>query len=183
MGRIHMGLPKTLSTTVATFDRLIIWATGIVLILLMASMVGSVIVGVFYRYVLAAALPWPEEFARFAMIWVTMLGASLVLRYQGHIAVTLLVEALPRIPQSLVVWTGRVLVAVFLLLLAIKGIEFLDIAARQRAPAMGISMTVPYFALPVGALLMLYHLVVTSVAPTAMPPLVPLSARDGDEGR
>jgi len=162
----------------AALDRLIVWTTGIAIIALMAGMVGSVVLAVFFRYVLASALPWPEEFARFAMIWVTMLGAGLVLRYQGHIAVLFVVEALPERLRTIVTWVGRILVGAFLILLLVKGTQFLGIVARQTAPAMGISMIIPNFAVPLGALLMLYHLFVRSFAPDLRPPPLPLV---GDE--
>lgn len=165
-----MAWPRNLF---AAFDGTVVWATGLVVVLLMAVMTASVVLGVFYRYVLESALPWPEEFARFAMIWVTMLGAGIVLRYTGHIAVTFLVEWLPTRAQPIVFWAGRLLVAVFLLLLLVKGAEMTQRVIRQTAPAMQISMAVPNLALPVGALLMLYHLVVITVAPHHRPPRLP----------
>lgn len=165
----------------AAVDRLIVWAAALTVVLLMAAMVFSVVLGVFFRYVLAAALPWPEEFARFAMIWVTMLGAGLVFRYAGHIAVTFLVEWLPRPARLVVDWAGRLLVATFLVLLLFKGAEMTDRVSRQTAPALQISMSLPNMALPVGALLMLYHLVVISVAPGLRPPPLPGRWHEEDE--
>ena len=173
-----MARKISLRRPVVLIDQLIVWTTGIVVVLLMATMVVSVVLGVFYRYVLSDSLSWPEEFARFAMIWVTMLGAGLVLRYGGHIAVTFLVDAVPGRVQSVVVWVGRLLVAVFLLLLTVKGNEFLGIATRQTAPATGVSMIVPYLALPVGGLLMLYHLMVSCFAPQHLPPPLPVASRE-----
>jgi TRAP-type C4-dicarboxylate transport system permease small subunit len=163
-------------TVFAAFDRIVVWATGIAVVALMASMVASVVLGVFFRYVLASALPWPEEFARFAMIWVTMLGAGLVLRYSGHIAVSFLVEWLPARARAVVVWTGRLLVVLFLILLIVNGAEMTGRVARQTAPAMQISMSIPNIALPVGAALMLYHLIILSVAPGYRGPRLPGSA-------
>jgi TRAP-type C4-dicarboxylate transport system permease small subunit len=148
-----------------TIDRVIVWTTASAIVLLMGCMVVGIVLGVFFRYVVNAALPWPEEFARFAMIWVTMLGSGLVLRYSGHIAVTFLAEALPPRVQIVLAWIGRLLVAAFLALMFVKGIEMTQIVARQTAPAMQISMSIPNLSLPVGAFLMLYHLVVVSVAP------------------
>jgi|TARA_Y100000031_G_C8120323_1_gene337876 TRAP-type C4-dicarboxylate transport system permease small subunit len=157
----------------AAFDHVIVWATGFAVILLMASMVTSIVLGVFFRYVLASALPWPEEFARFAMIWVTMLGAGLVLRYNGHIAVTFLIEWLPARARTIVNWAGLLLVTMFLVLLIVYGAEMTGRVVRQTAPAMQISMSIPNIALPVGALLMLYHLIVISVAPRYRSPRLP----------
>ena len=160
------------------FDRAIVWVTAVTVALLMASMVASVVLGVFFRYVLASALPWPEEFARFAMIWVTMLGAGLVLRYTGHIAVTFLVDWLPLKLRTTVIWAGRLLVMVFLILLILNGTEMTGRVARQTAPAMQISMSIPNIALPIGAALMLYHLIVISAAPRYRTPPLPGTSKE-----
>lgn len=169
-------------TFLAVVDRLIVWVTGIAVITLIVGMVVSIVLGVFFRYVLASALPWPEEFARFAMIWVTMLGSGLVLRYTGHIAVTFLVDWLPQGVRLVVDWLGRLLIAAFLLLLLRHSFEMVHIAAPQAAPAMGISMAIPNLALPLGALLMLYHLaIVTFARQYPLPPLFSLLLDDEGE--
>jgi len=157
----------------AAFDRVVVWTTALAVVMLMASMVTSVVLGVFFRYVLASSLPWPEEFARFAMIWVTMLGAGLVLRYTGHIAVTFLVGWLPVTARAVVIWAGRLLVTAFLVLLIVNGAEMSGRVVRQTSPAMQISMSIPNIALPVGALLMLYHLIIVSAAPRYRGPRLP----------
>ena len=73
--------------------------TAFFVILLMVAMTVSILVGVFYRYVLNSALTWPEELARYAMVWVTCLGASLALRYGEHVAVEFVVQKLPFDPH------------------------------------------------------------------------------------
>lgn len=164
---------SSLGAAFAAIDRTIVWATVLVVALLMAAMVASVVAGVFFRYALSSALPWPEEFARFAMIWVTMLGASLVLRYTGHIAVLFLVDWLPAQARRAVLLLGKLLVALFLVLLLVNGIDMTQRVQRQTAPAMRISMSVPNLALPVGAALMLYHLGVLAFARGYRGPLLP----------
>ena len=139
-------------------DRVIIWVTSVAVVVLMLTMVAAILIGVFFRYVLNSALPWPEELARFAMIWLTMLGAGLVVRYGGHIAVTFVVNRLENWPKLIVGWLSRILVIAFLLLLLWYGVDMTDRAGRQRSAALEWSMSVPNFAMPLGAVLMLYHL-------------------------
>ena len=142
----------------ARLDRAIIWLTAIAVVLLMLTMVGSILAGVFFRYVLNSALPWPEELARFAMIWLTMLGAGLVARYGGHIAVTVFIGRLDGWAKRLVTWLGRAAVVLFLLLLLWFGADMTGRAGRQHSAALEWSMSIPNLAIPLGAALMLYHL-------------------------
>ncbi|MEC3863147.1 TRAP transporter small permease [Mesobacterium sp. TK19101] len=58
-------------------------------------MVLAILVQVFFRYVLNNALPWPDEAARFMMLWMTGLMAPMAYRRGGFVAIDMLVEALP----------------------------------------------------------------------------------------
>ena len=59
-------------------------------------MVIAILVQVFFRYVLNNALPWPDEAARFMMLWMTGLMAPLAYRRGGFVAIDMLIEALPK---------------------------------------------------------------------------------------
>ena len=49
-----------------------------------AMMVIVILTQVFFRYVLNNALPWPDEAARFMMLWLTGLMAPVAMRQGGH---------------------------------------------------------------------------------------------------
>ena len=61
-----------------------------------AMMVAVTLVQVFFRYVLNNALPWPDEAARFGMLWMTGLMAPIAFRRGGFVAIDILIFALPR---------------------------------------------------------------------------------------
>lgn len=144
-------------------DRCIIWASAIAVIALMAAMVFAVVLGVYYRYVLNAALSWPEEFSRYAMIWVAMIGSALLVRYGGHIAVELLASRLTGAGAVVLRYLIKACILVFVALVLYYGVEMAGRVARQTSAALGVSMSLPYSALPVGAALMIYHLVVAAL--------------------
>ncbi|MFV1491986.1 TRAP transporter small permease subunit [Phaeobacter sp. JH18-32] len=50
-------------------------------------MVLAILIQVFFRYVLGSALPWPDEAARFCMLWMTGLMAPTALRNGGFVAI------------------------------------------------------------------------------------------------
>ena len=73
------------------------WA-GVVAI---AAMVAAILVQVFWRYVLSNPLPWPEEAARFLMLWMTGLVAPTAFRRGGFVAIDMIQLALPRVVGGL----------------------------------------------------------------------------------
>lgn len=162
-------------------DRAVIWASAVAVVLLMAAMVTAVVTGVWYRYVLNAALSWPEEFSRYSMIWVAAIGSGLLMRYGGgHIAVELLQRSLPERAAVLLRWLVKLIVVGFLLVLLVYGLDMAQRVERQRSAALRISMSVPYYALPAAAMLMLYHLMALSLrgedSGRRRPPHLPLES-------
>ena len=61
----------------------------------MTLMVIFILVQVFWRYVLSNPLPWPEEAARFLMLWL-MVVAPTALRRGGFVAIDMIQLFLPR---------------------------------------------------------------------------------------
>lgn len=58
-------------------------------------MVLSILLQVFFRYVLGSPLAWSEEAARFCMLWMTGFMAPLAYRRGGFVAIDMMVRALP----------------------------------------------------------------------------------------
>lgn len=57
----------------------------------MGLMVVCILIQVFFRYVLNNALPWPDEAARFLMLWMTGMVAPTAYRRGGFVAIDMLV--------------------------------------------------------------------------------------------
>ena len=91
-------------------------AIGIVAI---ALMVLAILIQVFFRYVLNNALPWPDEAARFCMLWMTGLMAPTAFRRGGFVAIDMFLRALPRVPGQLLSLI-LLLVSLVVLLVAIR---------------------------------------------------------------
>jgi TRAP-type C4-dicarboxylate transport system permease small subunit len=62
----------------------------------LAVMVVAILIQVFFRYVLNDALPWPEELARFLMLWSTGLMIPTAYRRGGFVSIEMLSRLLPR---------------------------------------------------------------------------------------
>jgi len=61
----------------------------------MAGMVVIILLQVFFRYVIGTALPWPEEAARFLMLWAAGLMIATAFRRGGFVSIDMLVRLLP----------------------------------------------------------------------------------------
>ncbi|MEM7525694.1 MAG: TRAP transporter small permease, partial [Pseudomonadota bacterium] len=84
-----------------------------------ALMVAAILIQVVYRYGFNNALPWPDEAARFCMLWMTGLMAPTALRQGGFVAIDMFARALPSaFGQSLNI--ALLLVSLVVLVVAVK---------------------------------------------------------------
>ena len=67
-------------------------------------MVIVIIIQVFFRYVLNNALPWPDEVARFLMLWMTGFIAPSAYRWGGFVSIDMLERFLPKILANLLIF-------------------------------------------------------------------------------
>lgn len=91
-------------------------AVGVVAI---AFMVTAILIQVFFRYVLGNALPWPDEAARFCMLWMTGLMAPTAFRRGGFVAIDMVPLMLPRVLGQ-VLMLALLFVSLAVLLVAVK---------------------------------------------------------------
>ncbi len=133
--------------------------TEVILVLILTAMAVVVFLQVIFRYVLNFPLFWTEEFARYCLVWASLLGSAVAVKRGQHIAVTVLVERFP--PPLSRVCKVMALISVVMMLSIILwgGIQLVAITRAQISPALRMPMSVPYAAIPVGAALMLVHTV------------------------
>lgn len=139
-------------------DRALIALNRLVLAALLAAMALLVFGNVCARYLFNASFGWVEELTRYMMIWLAYLGAGLALRHGNHVAVMLMVEALPRVPALLLRTVSGLVMAGFLAALAWIGWEYAEFASRQRTPVLQWPTGAVYLAIPIGTALMALHL-------------------------
>ncbi|MDA3920370.1 MAG: TRAP transporter small permease [Salinisphaera sp.] len=120
-------------------------------------MIGSLLVGVFYRYVLQASLSWTGEIALLSFTWVVLLVSSQGVREGFHVRVTVLDTLLP---QRVSRWLHRgLLLAVigFGLVLAWSGYQFTLFTAQQVSAAIRYPVWIRNASVPVCGLLIAIH--------------------------
>ncbi|MDM7458231.1 MAG: TRAP transporter small permease [Paracoccus sp. (in: a-proteobacteria)] len=93
-------------------------------IIALAVMVAVTILQVFQRYVIGSALAWPDEAARFCMMWMTALMAPTAFRRGGFVAIDF-------VPLLLPVTLARILNILLLLICAAVLVVALQIGWRE----------------------------------------------------
>ena len=104
--------------------------------------------------VLFTAVSWTEEVARFLLVWLTFLGATLALAEKRHIAVTLLTDRLPPASGRIAAIAGLVAMTAFLIALTWIGWQYMAMQSFQRSAALRLSMMYVYAVIPVSGALM-----------------------------
>jgi C4-dicarboxylate transporter DctQ subunit len=128
-----------------------VYSGGLILVML-----GVVLVGVFYRYVINEALSWYDEFAGFILVWLTMYGSVVGLARGKHISFETLVEKLPRRGQRVVEIFGILCVMMFSVVVLTSGWELIREMAEETAVSIPeIKMAWIYSVMPISAALMI----------------------------
>ena len=119
----------------------------------------TILIQIFFRFVVYRPVPWSEELARYLMVWMGMLGSVIALRKGRHIGVTFLVDRLSGWHRTIVRRLMEFTIIGFLGIIGWQGLSLAIFNAPQLSAAMEISMSIPYAAIPVGAAMMILELV------------------------
>src|SRR5262245_8869771 len=79
-----------------SIDRALIRVNRWLVIAMLAAMAVMVFANVALRFLTDHSILWVEEASRYLMIWLTFIGAGIVLRYGGHIGIDTLQQRMPR---------------------------------------------------------------------------------------
>lgn len=122
-------------------------------VLLLIVVIVTTTVQVFTRYILNASLSGTDEVARFAFVWMSMMGASICVRNHSHAVVSVLSDLLKKKPnlQKAHDVLIQVLIIVGAMALLIYGMQLVMATGAQRSAGLGIPMSFSYACVPVGA--------------------------------
>ncbi|MGD2124432.1 MAG: TRAP transporter small permease [Desulfobacteraceae bacterium] len=141
------------------FEKILVVANKAAIGFMMGVMFVLVFVNVVARYCFGFSFMTAEEISTFLMIWITYLGAGLALREGRHAAIDLFQDLLPvQIRRALRATLG-ILIVLFFATLTYYGIRLSQFAWGQETMATQIPKGIPYLAVPVGALVIVLHLV------------------------
>jgi len=114
-------------------------------IVAIALMVVAILIQVFFRYVLNAALPWPDEAARFMMLWLTGLMAPIAFRRGGFVAIDMVVQAMPlKVGQIVTLFLLFISAAVLTMAITIGWNEVTGFGGRFATAALYLPTTLDF---------------------------------------
>ena len=150
-----------LLTILCNLDLLIATVALIVLTLVTSG-------GVFMRYVVKNPILWQEEVSAFCQVWMVFLGASVSFRMCGHVAIEMVVDALPEKYQKIANYVIDIIVLCVLLFLATNSQAYIaQVFGRSNRPTpiLRIPYTILYGISPYACVLMLISYFTSKYAP------------------
>jgi len=146
----------------AFIDRVSLWSarlTGLVVVVMTAAMVGSLLISIFFRYVVGQALSWPEEISLMLFVWVVLLAGSLGVREGFHVRLTVFIN---RLPSLVYIILDRIIicaVGVFGGVLIYSGRDLVLRTAENLTPTLRLPLDLVNYSAPVcGALIVLHSI-------------------------
>ena len=121
---------------------------------MLGTMSVLILTQVFTRFVISYPLHWTEELARYLMIYSVFFGAALALRKNRLIAIELFYQSISPAKGRILRILIMLISIVFFAILFVQGIAILETVKFQTSAGLGISMAIPYAAIPIGAVLM-----------------------------
>jgi len=151
-----MSSPRSLLQTIEFTLTRVIQALAILVSIIM---VGSLLIGIFYRYVLQNSLSWSDEVALLCFTWMVFLTAALAVRDNSHVRVELVEKILPARAHWLLeqlIWILIALIGAYMLWM---GWQFTAFTLGQTSAAIRYPVWLRNVSLPVaGALIIPYAL-------------------------
>ena len=123
------------------------------------AMVVTTLIGVLDRFLLGLGLPWPEELARFLLIWTSLLAAAVAAKHRSHFGLTFISERLGSRWQDVI----DACCIVALVIVAWEGFRLASFFHLQRSPALNLPMSYVYASVPVSSVLIAYYIAQNAV--------------------
>lgn len=120
-----------------------------IMVALLAFICCATMLQIIMRYFFHHALPWPEEFCRFAFVYTGFLSAGYCIKNKSVLRVDVLIQFLPKVVQNAITILGKVLTLVVYLYLGWNSFNLIA-TTTSVSTAMQISYKFVYAALPIG---------------------------------
>ena len=135
------------------------------LIVIFALLVLDVLFQVFSRYLLGTSFTWTEEFARFSLIWMTILGAAYLNAKREHLSMDFLYQKFSIANKRKASILIEVLIFLFALIVMVIGglnLVYTTLHLEQLSGTLRIPLGYVYAIMPFSGLLIMcfsiYHI-------------------------
>ncbi len=141
---------------VQSINRIIEW----VLVVIFSLLILDVLWQVFSRYILGQSFSFTEEFARFALIWLVVLGAAYLNGQREHLSMDFLLRKLKPDQLKTRLRIIDLLMLIFALVVMVIGggnLVYITLHLGQISPAMHISLGYVYAIVPFSGFLIIFY--------------------------
>lgn len=148
-----MGMPAALDRVSQALNRRIkgvVCAMGMTMALVVAVQVVS-------RYAFNHSLFWSEELARFLLIWLSFMGATVAYCHGVHPGVDSLVRRMPEQWRTLTALLSYLAGAALFTVMVVSGTQFAWFVRLQIFPATGLAKWIIMAVVPVSGIIFLVH--------------------------
>lgn len=121
------------------------------------SMTVIVIVQVFSRYLLNHSLFWSEELARYLLVWLTFLGASVAYYHKAHPGVDALYLRLPPALRRGAAFLVHGVSLFLFIIMVVYGIQFAWFVRFQITPALSLPKWIIMSVVPFSGGIFIVH--------------------------
>ncbi len=150
-------IQKKIQKKISQISRIINLTVENLLFAMGFSMAILVAVQVFFRYVLNYSLFWSEELARYLLVWLTFLGASVAYHKNLHPGVDAIYVRMGKIPKKISFFLVHFLSLFLFAIMIFFGIKFAWFVRLQISPALAIPKWIIFSVIPVSGLILLIH--------------------------
>ena len=165
----------TMEKLLNTLERVILFISGILMIVMIATITWQVIL----RYGFKSANAWCEELARYSLLCIVMLTAPIGLRRGRHVRVNFFVEMLPKKAQAVLDIIMDILMMAYTVGLFIGSITLMSNPSKQYSPGLHLDQMYLYAMIAFGCILLAIFMLDTVYRKYIMP-RVKKDNREGD---
>lgn len=126
---------------------------GVILIVFTGLVLHSVVM----RYVFSAPPMWGAEVPKLLFVWMIFIGAAFAHFSGANLRVTVLIDKVANGPRRVIELIMHMMIVAMLLLILWYSVPILKLTARSTSLATGLNGSLTYWALPIGACLMMVN--------------------------
>ena len=128
------------------------WGT-ILFMVVIATVIPYEVIG---RYVFQKMSMWSGEVSTYSLVWASLLGGAVGMKKGYMISMDAVLESVPKNVAKLLKFLSYICALIFFGAMFGYGLFQTLYNAKQTSPAMGLVMSYPYAALPVGFFMMFF---------------------------
>jgi TRAP-type C4-dicarboxylate transport system permease small subunit len=122
-----------------------------------ALMTAVVALQVFFRYGLNQSLFWSEELARYLLVWLSLLGASVAYYRRMHVGIDIVFKRIPPPLQKIAEAAAHLAALVLFGVMIVYGCQFGYFVRAQISPALNLPKWCLFVVVPVSGAIMAFY--------------------------